>query len=65
MAVHGKGDGLFMKGLNCGCVVLIACVVLVVLSIVCSGGRTFNDRVNSRSSSPGTPATSPRAPRSS
>lgn len=32
-----KGEGIFLKGLNCGCWFAIAFVVLVILMIVFSG----------------------------
>jgi len=34
--IHGRGEGIFMKGLNCGCAVLIAGVVLLYLVVLFS-----------------------------
>jgi uncharacterized membrane protein YvbJ len=31
---HGRGEGVFMKSMNCGCVVLIAIVVMIVIAII-------------------------------
>jgi hypothetical protein len=28
--VHGKGEGIFMKSLNCGCMIVLAIVALTV-----------------------------------
>lgn len=33
MAIHGSGEGLFLKGLNCGCALLIGFVVVIVILI--------------------------------
>ena len=33
MAIHGSGEGLFMKGLNCGCALLIGFVVFIVILV--------------------------------
>lgn len=30
--VHGRGEGLFMKSLNCGCMVILAFFALIVIA---------------------------------
>lgn len=30
-AIHGRGEGIFMKGMNCGCAMLIGMLALGVL----------------------------------
>jgi hypothetical protein len=34
LAVHGKSEGLFLQGMNCGCAILIAFVVLLIIFYV-------------------------------
>lgn len=31
LEIHGRGEGIFMKGLNCGCAVLIGFVLLIIV----------------------------------
>lgn len=38
--VHGAGEGLFMKGMNCGCVLLLVIVGGVVLLIAIGSNTT-------------------------
>ena len=30
-AIHGRGEGIFMKGMNCGCVIVGLMIVLGIL----------------------------------
>jgi len=32
--IHGSGEGLFLKGMNCGCAVILGVVALLVILIV-------------------------------
>lgn len=36
--VHGGGEGLFMKSMNCGCMVVLAIVTLLVLGVLAGSG---------------------------
>jgi uncharacterized membrane protein YvbJ len=32
--VHGRGEGLFMKSMNCGCMIALGFILLVVVVLV-------------------------------
>jgi len=32
--IHGAGEGIFMKGMNCGCALLIGFVILMVVLMI-------------------------------
>lgn len=44
--VHGRGEGIFMKSLNCGCLVVLLCVALIVaaVAVVSKGAETADPR---------------------
>jgi uncharacterized membrane protein YvbJ len=36
--VHGRGEGLFMKSMNCGCLVVLALIgLIIIIGIFASG----------------------------
>lgn len=37
--MHGRGEGIFMKSLNCGCMIALALVALLVFAFIAGNSK--------------------------